>query len=246
MIDYTGQQFGSFMVERLANVTDVYCRQDKSRKITEWVSFNDNRGQGKECKFVGTHRYWYCVCCACSKVDIVRSDHLSEKTCRCQHYKPEQFSTPGPDIVYHRVSSESVFCPITIYCSFRVYSSFQLTSRTEYDMIVIMRNHCEYTHINSICRTQGTAGITERSQSGSRRYYSRQWLMKVRICDMLTKKDFKAVAEIIEKRKKLNRGTRLTSNFLYADDLAGDLADYFATQNPRFDRERFMKACGLG
>ena len=62
---------------------------------------------------------------------------------------------------------------------------------------------------------------------------------------MLTQKDFKAVAEIIEKRKKLNRGTRRTPNFLYADNLAGDLADYFATQNPRFDRERFMKACGL-
>ena len=62
---------------------------------------------------------------------------------------------------------------------------------------------------------------------------------------MLTKKDFKAVAGIIEKRKKLNRGTGRTPDFLYADDLAGDLADYFAIQNPRFDRSRFMKACGL-
>jgi hypothetical protein len=62
---------------------------------------------------------------------------------------------------------------------------------------------------------------------------------------MLTKKDFKAVAEIIERRKKLNHGTRRTPNFLYADDLAEDLADYFATQNPRFDRERFLITCGL-
>jgi hypothetical protein len=28
-------------------------------------------------------------------------------------------------------------------------------------------------------------------------------------------------------------------------DIALRLADYFATQNPRFDYERFMKACGL-
>ncbi len=39
-------------------------------------------------------------------------------------------------------------------------------------MIVIMRNHYEYTHINSICRKQGTTGETERSQSGSRRNYN--------------------------------------------------------------------------
>ena len=63
---------------------------------------------------------------------------------------------------------------------------------------------------------------------------------------MLTKKDFKAVAEIIKKAQGdgwpgYDRG--------YIDGVmrtAIDLADYFATQNPRFDRKRFMKACGLG
>jgi hypothetical protein len=63
---------------------------------------------------------------------------------------------------------------------------------------------------------------------------------------MLTKKDFKAVAEIIKKRTESNCWLpHSTSKFLYADDLAGDLADYFTTQNPCFDCERFMKACGL-
>ena len=62
---------------------------------------------------------------------------------------------------------------------------------------------------------------------------------------MLIRKHFKAVAEIIVKQTQLNIGGIHTPKFLYADNLAGELADYFATQNPRFDRERFMKACGL-
>lgn len=53
---------------------------------------------------------------------------------------------------------------------------------------------------------------------------------------MLTQKDFKAVAEIIA-----NAGYK----WLYRKRISNDLADYFATQNPRFDRERFFAACGL-
>ena len=55
---------------------------------------------------------------------------------------------------------------------------------------------------------------------------------------MLTKKDFKAVAEIIEG----NRGQGVEYTL---DNIASELANYFAAQNPCFDRERFMQACGL-
>lgn len=66
---------------------------------------------------------------------------------------------------------------------------------------------------------------------------------------MLTGKDFEAVAEIIDKQ------TDIPSQ-CYEDEydrgwdeatrrLGERLADYFAGQNPKFDRERFLKACGL-
>lgn len=85
-IDYIGQRFDTLKVERLANVTDVCRRQDKSRKITEWITREDG---AKECVFISRNKYWYCVCTVCKKIDIVRSDHLSEKICRCQHRKSE-------------------------------------------------------------------------------------------------------------------------------------------------------------
>jgi len=55
---------------------------------------------------------------------------------------------------------------------------------------------------------------------------------------MLTRKTFKAVAEIIES----NRGQGVEYTL---DNIAEELADFFATQNPRFDRDKFLKACGL-
>ena len=61
---------------------------------------------------------------------------------------------------------------------------------------------------------------------------------------MLTRKHFKAVAEII----RTSRDVIITysTNKPAECDVADNLADYFATQNPRFDRERFLAACGLG
>jgi hypothetical protein len=52
----------------------------------------------------------------------------------------------------------------------------------------------------------------------------------------MTKKHYEAIASIIE---------------YYAHDttvynaLANRLADYFAQDNPKFDRQRFLKACGI-
>lgn len=65
---------------------------------------------------------------------------------------------------------------------------------------------------------------------------------------MVTKKDFKAVAEIIKKQTVCPRED---DPFIIetAKDIARvyakELANYFATQNPRFDRGRFIQACGL-
>ena len=56
---------------------------------------------------------------------------------------------------------------------------------------------------------------------------------------MLTRKVFKEQAAIIKKHlPKVGRESSYS--------MATDLADYFAGENPRFDRERFFEACGLG
>lgn len=63
---------------------------------------------------------------------------------------------------------------------------------------------------------------------------------------MLTKKDFKAVAEIItENTNEINNDNYCHYYFVPRNRLVMELANYFATQNPYFDRERFMQACGL-
>lgn len=57
----------------------------------------------------------------------------------------------------------------------------------------------------------------------------------------MTKKHFKAIAEIIkENATKEKVAARLT-----CADVAYDLCRYFQQENPRFDREKFLKACGL-
>ena len=58
---------------------------------------------------------------------------------------------------------------------------------------------------------------------------------------MVDEKDFKAVAEIIEDNPYGWDGKPDP----IAQVIANKLTDYFATQNPRFDRNRFMQACGL-
>ena len=64
---------------------------------------------------------------------------------------------------------------------------------------------------------------------------------------MLTKKDYVAIAEIIENEYNLfdDTGEDDTEGKHATRSIAGKLADYFEQDNSRFDRERFMKACGL-
>ena len=58
---------------------------------------------------------------------------------------------------------------------------------------------------------------------------------------MVTKKDLKAIADIIE----VNTVNKTSMPVVHKLGLVKHLSEYFATQNPRFDRERFMIACGL-
>jgi len=58
---------------------------------------------------------------------------------------------------------------------------------------------------------------------------------------MLSRKVYEAQAAIIKKRVVAGK---VGQDFCY--ELATELAQYFASDNPRFDRERFFEACGLG
>jgi hypothetical protein len=67
---------------------------------------------------------------------------------------------------------------------------------------------------------------------------------------MLTRKDFRAMAEIINTQTGEPGRTEYEEDYDRGWDdatrrLAENLAEYLAKQNPRFDRERFLKACGL-
>lgn len=60
--------------------------------------------------------------------------------------------------------------------------------------------------------------------------------------DMFTRQHYKAIAEII-KEKSFEDQTCV--KVIDADVLVSMLADYFAIDNPRFDRDKFLTACGL-
>jgi hypothetical protein len=68
----------------------------------------------------------------------------------------------------------------------------------------------------------------------------------------MTKKHFEAIAEVLSKcRGNLtndcsNSGSYLSAAYsLSVDIVAEKLADYFVTANPRFDKEKFLKAVNL-
>jgi len=63
---------------------------------------------------------------------------------------------------------------------------------------------------------------------------------------MFTKKHYKAIAEIIREEYHGNNGPDGTTTEQYVcRNIASGLAGYFATDNPLFDRKKFMIACGL-
>ena len=58
---------------------------------------------------------------------------------------------------------------------------------------------------------------------------------------MLSRKTYEAQAAIIAKHVEAGKVER---DHLY--EMATDLANYYAKDNPRFDRLRFFEACGMG
>ena len=67
---------------------------------------------------------------------------------------------------------------------------------------------------------------------------------------MLSKKYYKAIAEIIKKNRVESYDSWLEyeeqrTRELGINVIAEDLAQMFIEDNPHFDRERFLKACGI-
>ncbi len=60
---------------------------------------------------------------------------------------------------------------------------------------------------------------------------------------MLSKKDYKAIAEIVKRCSGPDKHWGYTTT--HTADMVCDLADYFAQDNPQFDWARFLEACGL-
>lgn len=54
---------------------------------------------------------------------------------------------------------------------------------------------------------------------------------------MITKKDFKAIAEIINSENNKNK------SFGIGEDFINKLCDYFKSQNPLFDEYKFKEVC---
>lgn len=55
----------------------------------------------------------------------------------------------------------------------------------------------------------------------------------------MTKRHFEAIARIVDRRRALDAPG--DASFF---NLVSDLADFFKAENPRFDRARFLTACG--
>ena len=58
---------------------------------------------------------------------------------------------------------------------------------------------------------------------------------------MATKKDYKAIAEII----KNNYEVSTVPVKLVLQDMTDQFAQYFISNNPRFNRQKFVAACGI-
>ena len=63
----------------------------------------------------------------------------------------------------------------------------------------------------------------------------------------MTRKDYIAIAAAIADGALINCATQteLAMNNATRCKIAGQLADLMARDNPRFDRARFLKACGV-
>ena len=66
---------------------------------------------------------------------------------------------------------------------------------------------------------------------------------------MFTRQHYEAIAEIIKRNTTRIRieDVAQVGNGLPClhSHTVGDMVDYFAKDNPRFDRQKFLKACGI-
>lgn len=64
----------------------------------------------------------------------------------------------------------------------------------------------------------------------------------------MNKKHFEAIAAILKAKADQYRNSSYPDaydRFAAVDAIADDLAEYFASQNPRFDELKFLQACGV-
>jgi len=60
----------------------------------------------------------------------------------------------------------------------------------------------------------------------------------------MSKKHYKAIAEMIRRRFGVDEKWRKAADWPIRA-FVGELEDYMAADNPRFDRQRFREACGF-
>ncbi len=60
---------------------------------------------------------------------------------------------------------------------------------------------------------------------------------------MFVRKHYKAMAEIVKKQVPFFGKTH--GSYFASKAIAEDMAAYFAEDNPRFDRTKFLLACGV-
>lgn len=58
----------------------------------------------------------------------------------------------------------------------------------------------------------------------------------------LTKKHFKAIAEIINKNIAYEDTSEKAKDYIYSE-IINELSEYFKTENPLFDEDKFKGAC---
>ena len=62
----------------------------------------------------------------------------------------------------------------------------------------------------------------------------------------MTRKDYIAIAAVFNARAQMARNIQNSASRLtHYTEIMGDMADMLARDNARFDRSRFLKACGI-
>lgn len=71
-------------------------------------------------------------------------------------------------------------------------------------------------------------------------------IIQEEIRTMLSRKHYKAIAEIVKSHTDVHDHPDLNCwEAIDTEPFIANLADYFAQDNPQFDRSRFLEACGL-